>query len=74
MNMCGLFILWIGACVTNVGISEGDNLAAVGRVSDDFLVTRQRGVENNFTDLCGGGAKGNALEHCAIRERKQGAR
>ncbi len=74
MQPGGFFVLRVGANVADVRVSEGDNLAAVGWVGGDFLITRERCIEHHFTHLRGGGAKRNALEYCAVCEREQGAR
>jgi hypothetical protein len=33
-----------------MGISKGNDLVAVTRVSEDFLITGHRRIENDFTD------------------------
>ncbi|CAH0318007.1 hypothetical protein SRABI106_04262 [Rahnella aquatilis] len=44
----GFFISGIGADITDMGISESDNLAGIGRISEDFLITGHRRIEDHF--------------------------
>ncbi len=39
MNLRRFFIGFIGADITNMGISKSDDLAGIGRISEDFLIT-----------------------------------
>ena len=48
MYLGGFFVSSIGADISDMRISKSDNLAGVGRISEDFLITGQRGVENDF--------------------------
>ena len=50
MNLRTLEILAVGAGVADVGIRQGDDLASVGRIGQDFLVTGHRGVENHLSN------------------------
>ena len=38
MNVWGFFVFRIGTSVTNVGISQRYNLAAIRRISENFLI------------------------------------
>ena len=43
-------VLVIGADIADMREGEGDDLAGIGRVGEDFLVAGQRGVEADFGD------------------------
>ncbi len=43
------FIFVIDAGIADMGISQGDQLLAVGRVGEDFLVTGHSSVENHLS-------------------------
>ncbi len=49
MYLGGFFVGGVGADIADMGISKGDYLAGVGRISEDFLITGHRSVENNFS-------------------------
>jgi hypothetical protein len=49
-------------------IGEGDDLAAIGGVRQDFLVTRHARIENYFTGRVAFRAYRDATEHGAIFE------
>ena len=70
----GLEVLRIAAGVADVGIGEGDNLTAVGRVGQDFLVTGHGRVEHHFTADGALGTDGVTAEHGAVGQGKQGGR
>lgn len=50
MNRCGFFVFGIGSGIANVRISKSNDLLGIRRISEDFLVPRHRGIENDFTD------------------------
>ena len=39
VNLRGLFIGGVGADITDMRISKSDDLAGIGRISEDFLLT-----------------------------------
>ena len=50
MNAWGFFVFAVGAGVADVGISEGNNLTGIRRISEDLLISRHRGIENHLTN------------------------
>jgi len=51
-------------------ISERDQLARIGRIGEDFLVARHRGVENHLAGGLPDCTNGAALEHRAVLKCK----
>ena len=60
----------IGAGIADVGIGQGDDLAKIGGVVEDFLVAGHGGVENHFTDRLPGYANRAAPEDRTILQRE----
>ena len=58
------------AGVADVGIGQRDDLAGVGRVGQDFLIARHRGIENDFAGRVACSSDRTAAEHRAVRERQ----
>ncbi len=48
--MGGLFIIGIATHVADMGIGEGDDLAAVREVGEDLLITGHGGIEYHLSD------------------------
>jgi hypothetical protein len=74
---CGgevLDVLLIGADVADVGESEGDDLAQVGRVGEYFLIAGQRGVEADFGAGLAGGADTMAADNRSVGKDQHGGR
>ncbi|CSA64012.1 Uncharacterised protein [Vibrio cholerae] len=66
MNRGGFFVFGVGSGIANVRISKSNDLLGIRRISEDFLVPRHRGIENDFTDgntIC---PDGHSAEHCPI--------
>jgi hypothetical protein len=64
---CGRFqILGRGAGVADVWIGERDDLSGIGRIGEDFLITGQRGIENDFASSVAFGADRLAAEDRSI--------
>jgi hypothetical protein len=72
VNFGGLDIFSIDAVAADVRVGEGDDLAAVARVGQDFLVAGHRRVEHHFTDCVTVGADGNAAKDRAVCECQEG--
>jgi len=68
----GLDILFVGADVADVGKREGDDLARVGRIGEDFLISGHRGVEADLAHRMAGGAKAMTFQHRAVGEHQHG--
>ena len=59
-------ILGIHADVADMRACQRDDLLAVGRVGEDFLVTGHRGVEHHLADAAARSPDGNAAKHRTI--------
>jgi hypothetical protein len=53
-----------------VRVSQADNLARVTRIGEDFLVSGEAGVENDFAAAPGDRSCGTAMKNAPIFERK----
>ena len=69
-----LDIFVVGADIADMREGEGDQLSGVGRVGEDFLVPRHRGVEADFADGVAFGAKTETFEHGAVGKDEQRGR
>jgi hypothetical protein len=74
MDAGGFAVFAIDTVVADVGIGQGDDLTAVGRIGQDFLVAGQRGVEDDFADAAAAGADALALKHRSVGQGKKGGR
>ena len=69
-----LDVLVIGADIADMREGEGDDLAGIGRVGEDFLIAGERGVEAHFGDGAAGGAQASPLDHRAVGKDQQRGR
>jgi hypothetical protein len=69
-----LDILVVDAGISNVGKSEGDDLAGIRRIGEDFLITRHRRVETDFAHGGAGGAEPKPFEHHAVCQNEKRGR
>src|SRR3546814_5767829 len=53
-------------------ISQSDDLLRIGRVSENFLITGHRGIEDHFAHGFTRGANGKASKDAAIFQYKNG--
>jgi hypothetical protein len=67
-----LHIFGIHPDVADVRIGQCDDLLAVGRVGEDFLIAGHRGIEYHLADAAAGSTDGNAPEYRAIGKHKNG--
>ena len=64
---CGAFqVLRVGADITDVGEGEGNNLARIRGVRENFLIPRDGGIEDHFTDIFAGSADCTSPKHRSI--------
>jgi hypothetical protein len=61
-----LLIVVIGADIADMGKGEGDELAGIGRVGQDFLIPGHGGVETHLAKSRAGGAKSKAFKHRSV--------
>jgi hypothetical protein len=50
MNAVGFVVLTVHTVIANMRISQGDQLLAVTRVGQNFLIPGHGCIENNFAD------------------------
>ena len=65
-------VLFVDPRIADVRIGQRDDLAAVARVGEDFLVAGHRGIEDHFTGRVAGGANRHAFETGSRRQGRAG--
>ena len=70
MGKRGLFIVQIGSHISDVRIRQADDLPRVTRVRENFLISGEAGVENDFTAASCVGSRGAAFKNSSIFECK----
>ncbi len=56
-----------------MGISEADDLPGVTRIGEDFLVSGEAGIENDFAGTAGASARRAAAKNSPVFEREDRA-
>ena len=70
----GFDVLLVRSDNADMGESEGDDLAGVGRVGENFLVSGHRGVETHFAHCRAGGADAEGLDRQSVGEDEESRR
>jgi len=65
-----LLIIDIRSDVSNVRIGQADNLARVTRIGENFLISGEAGIENDFAAAPGDRSPCAALKYSPVFERK----
>ena len=65
-----LVVCLVGAVVADLGIGKNDNLAGIGRIGSDFLVTGKGSIENDFALAFARVPVALAAEDAPVFERK----
>ena len=65
-----LFIIKIGADISDVRIGEANDLARVAGIGENFLVTGEAGIKNDFAAAARDGAGCTAVKYTPVFERK----
>ena len=68
----GFFIVEIRANVSNMRISETDNLAGVAGIGENFLVSGKAGIKNDFAAAARDRAGRAAVKYAPVFQRKCG--
>jgi hypothetical protein len=68
----GLLVVEIGADVADVRICQTDDLAGVAWVGENFLVTGEAGIENDFAAAARDGAGRAAVKNASVFQREDG--
>ena len=66
----GFDVFLIRADDADMGKGEGDDLPGVGRIGQDLLISRHRGVEADFAHRARLGAKGVAFERGPVGQHQ----
>ena len=66
------FIVRVGAHISDVGISHANNLSCVAWIGENFLVSGEAGIENDFASAAGLGSRAAAIENSPVLKRKHG--
>src|SRR5215469_6406852 len=66
----GLVIFLVGAIISDLGIRQNDDLSGVGRVSENFLVSGDGSIKNDFAVAFAFGAVAFASEDSTVFQRK----
>jgi hypothetical protein len=64
------FVIEVGADVSDVRVGQTDNLPGITGVGENFLVTGEAGVENNFSAAARDGAGGAAIKDAPVFQRE----
>jgi len=65
-----LFVIEIRANISNMRISEANDLPSVARVGENFLVSGEAGVKNNFSAAARDRAGRAAVKYAPVFERQ----
>lgn len=68
MRTRGFLVVEIRSHVSNVRISEANDLPGIAWISENFLVTGEAGVENNFAATARDGAGRAAVKYAPVFE------
>lgn len=68
----GFFIIEICPHVADVGIGEANDLPCITGIGENFLITGEAGVENDFAAAACNGASGTAVKYAPVLERENG--
>ena len=66
MYLVGLHIFAVRAGIADVWVGQCDDLAAVRRVGQDFLIPGHRRIEHDLADGLAFGADRCAVEYCSV--------
>ncbi len=66
----GLFIFGVCADVADVRIGQANNLPGVTGVRENFLVTGEAGIENDFPAAARNGARRTAIKNASVFQRE----
>jgi hypothetical protein len=64
------FVINIGSNISNVGISQADDLARVTRIGENFLISGEAGIKYDFASAPGVRSPRAAMKNAPIFERK----
>ena len=68
----GFVVFGVGPVIANLRVGENDNLPAVGRIGEDFLIAGDGSIKNYFPVTFAFGAVAFAAEDSTVFQRKNG--
>jgi hypothetical protein len=68
----GFFVVKIGADISDVWICETNDLSGVAGICENFLITGEAGIENDFAAAAGDGARGTAVKYAPVFQSESG--
>jgi hypothetical protein len=68
----GFFVVEIGADIADVRIRQADDLAGVTGVRENFLITGEASIENDFAAAARDGAGGSAVKYTPVFQSESG--
>ncbi len=54
-----------------MGIGKADNLARIAGIGENFLITGEAGIENDFAAAARDGARGTAVKNAPVFQRER---
>jgi hypothetical protein len=63
-------VIGVGSDISNVGIGQADNLPRVTRIGEDFLISGEASIENDFPAPPGDRSRGAAMKNAPVFERQ----
>lgn len=72
VRACGLLIVGVGSDISNVRISQADNLSRVTRIGEDFLISGEAGIENDFAAAARDSARSTAVKYAPVFQSEGG--
>jgi hypothetical protein len=73
VRLGGFFVVKIGADISDVRISEADDLAGITGVGEYFLIAGESGIENNFSATARASAGRAAVKYASVFQRENRA-
>jgi hypothetical protein len=70
VRLSRLFIIKVRANISDVGISQANNLPGIARISENFLVTGEARIENDFAAAARDRARRAAIKYAPVLERQ----
>jgi hypothetical protein len=68
----GFFVIEIRADISDVRIGQADDLARITGVGENFLVSGEAGIENDFAAAARDRARGTAIKYAPVFQREGG--
>ena len=64
--MLGFLVICIRPDIADVGVGQADNLPGIAGIGENFLVTGEAGIENDFAAATRLSASGSALKNSPV--------